>query len=228
MTRRYIACAASQIGRGYPKQLPGGAEAAVHLLFIHDTNQLYLRQLLQLDWISRGWPTHAAPTGGHILFEVLCDDDCYVRVVFRAQSPAAQRAGDQGPPETAVLIIPRCGEELCPLDRFVQIVLDVVALDCVPAGLREALVSMAPPAETRKRRGRSAPPPAVAALALLAATFLGVGLGVFISRGAPGRRPSATSLLRASSSRETPEGHVMLTRPSGSSGADDGGGAEML
>ena len=30
----------------------------------HDTDILYLRHTVDLDWIATGWPMHAAPTGG--------------------------------------------------------------------------------------------------------------------------------------------------------------------
>ena len=94
--------------RGHPEN--------VRALFAHDTNILYLRHLLDLDWIATGWPMHAAPTGGALVFEVRGQA---VRTVFRAQSPASQHSGE-GTVDEAVLVIPACGLELCPVEDFVR------------------------------------------------------------------------------------------------------------
>jgi broad specificity phosphatase PhoE len=109
----YVAVSAREIVRGHPEN--------VRALFAHDTNILYLRHLLDLDWIATGWPMHAAPTGGALVFEVRGQA---VRTVFRAQSPLSQHSGE-GTVDEAVLVIPACGVELCPVEDFVRVVVRV-------------------------------------------------------------------------------------------------------
>ena len=109
----YVAVSAREIVRGH--------DANIRALFAHDTNILYLRHLLDLDWIATGWPMHAAPTGGALVFEVRGQ---FVRTVFRAQSPASQHSGE-GTVSEAILVIPACGVELCPVEDFVRVLVRV-------------------------------------------------------------------------------------------------------
>ena len=97
-------------------------------LFVHDTNQLYVRELLGLSWIAHGWEGNAASTGGALVFELLVDDEVldaaasaggaqhYVRVSYVVASPRQQREATPlslaAPPAEAVLVVPKCGAAL--------------------------------------------------------------------------------------------------------------------
>lgn len=189
----YVAVAVREIARGHPDN--------VRALFAHDTNQLYLRQLLDMDWIVRGWPMHAAPTGGALVFEVRGQ---FVRTVFRAQSPRAQHSGAGDDVAEAVLVIPACGAELCPVEDFVRVVADAVDADCLPADLRTALVrDLSARAEVCAGLR-----PGPVALYLFAAAALGA-----LVAAAATRRPrplSAVSLLTASRRGDQQEGLALV------------------
>ncbi|KAH8056211.1 hypothetical protein JL722_7513 [Aureococcus anophagefferens] len=140
-------------------------ESSVVALFVHDTNQLYLRKLLGLQWIARGWQGNAASTGGALSFELHCagtqgaaDRRCFVKTRYTVASPRQQREATvldaTTPPSEAVLVLPGCGVELCPLAAFVGVVLDAVCFDCVGEPVRGCWAASP---TTRRRRPRRRP-----------------------------------------------------------------------
>ena len=188
----YVAVSAREIVRGH--------DANVRALFAHDTNILYLRHLLDLDWIATGWPMHAAPTGGALVFEVRGQA---VRTVFRAQSPLSQHSGE-GTVDEAVLVIPACGVELCPVEDFMRVVAEAVDAECLPADLREALI-----------RGVSVREDVCTGMRpwlMVLGAFAAAAGGAFIAIANERRRraPSAASLLAASRRADQQEGLALV------------------
>ncbi|EGB03031.1 expressed protein [Aureococcus anophagefferens] len=210
-----------------------GSEVAklydVVALFVHDTNQLYLRKLLGLQWIARGWQGNAASTGGALSFELHCagtqgaaDRRCFVKTRYTVASPRQQREATvldaTTPPSEAVLVLPGCGVELCPLAAFVGVVLDAVCFDCVGDPVRTVLGRLAdhaaePPAE----EACDAAPAWQQALSLLGAAAFGASLALFVAWCLRVRRHrrarQAPSLLGAS--RQAPAGERLTLVESG-------------
>lgn len=205
-------------------------ETSVVALFVHDTNQLYLRKLLGLKWIARGWQGNAASTGGALSFELHCagtqgaaDRRCFVKTRYTVASPRQQREATvldaTTPPSEAVLVLPGCGVELCPLAAFVAVVLDAVCFDCVGEPVRTVLDRLAdhhaaePPAE----EACDAAPAWQQALSLLGAAAFGASLALFVAWCLRVRRHRrarhAPSLLGAS--RQAPAGERLTLVESG-------------
>ncbi|KAH8067389.1 hypothetical protein JL720_12429 [Aureococcus anophagefferens] len=144
---------------GYGSAALGWIAAAL----VQRATGLYLRKLLGLQWIARGWQGNAASTGGALSFELHCagtqgaaDRRCFVKTRYTVASPRQQREATvldaTTPPSEAVLVLPGCGVELCPLAAFVGVVLDAVCFDCVGEPVRGVLGRLAdhaaePPAE---------------------------------------------------------------------------------
>ena len=129
----------------------GGAAPsdALVVLFVHDTNQLYLRQLLGLSWFARGWEGNAVSTGGALVFELLEDGGGahYVRVAYVVASPRQQREAAAlslaAPLAEARLVVPACGARLCPLATFQRVALDALCADCVTEPLQGVVRQLA-------------------------------------------------------------------------------------
>ena len=203
----YIATSIAQVADGVSylsaDLLPPGADAVagvstaktrVSLLFCHDTNLLYLRRLLRIEWLASGWQSNAASTGGTLAFELWRDADTkssFVKVVWAAASPMQQRSGAvltlESPPPSSTLIIPECGAVECPLDTFLAIVERVVDIGCVETSLKNAFERVAaahasgsgstPSAASEQTQEAAAKVPgltaAVVMLSLLVAALLG-------------------------------------------------------
>jgi len=85
--------------------------AQLVLLFSHDTNILYLRKLLDLNWIPIGHGNNVATPGGALNFELHRDDvngTYFVKLAYIAASPEQQRSGVEmnltHPPAVATLV----------------------------------------------------------------------------------------------------------------------------
>ena len=124
--------------------VPQSSDQNVVLLFSHDTNILYLRRLLGVNWIPVGYGSNVASPGGALSFELWHDDagsdtdiDAYfVKLLYIAPSPDQQRNAevlntDTNEPSIATLVIPDCGLELCPFSLFKSIVLTHMNSECI-------------------------------------------------------------------------------------------------
>merc|ERR1719498_323699 len=97
-------------GVGSPSAVPGLAAAGTAaadsmgvaegtklvLLFGHDTNMQFLRQLLRLTWHSPGWQRNIVEPGALLVFELWGHhggtfSDKYVQLIKVAASPMQQR-----------------------------------------------------------------------------------------------------------------------------------------
>ncbi len=126
----------------------------LQLLFCHDTNILYLRQMLGLSWINEGWAGLSASTGGALSFELHKqtssddgdDDEYFVKVVYTAASPQQQRFASvltlENPPQTAELVIPACGQLLCPLADFQRVATAALDSTCVTVPLKSTILDL--------------------------------------------------------------------------------------
>ena len=200
---------------GAPAMDAATPRTSVVALFVHDTNQLYLRELLGVSWIARGWQGNAASTGGALSFELHCTTAtprrCFVAVTYAVASPRQQRDAEApslaSPPSEATLVIPDCGVALCPLADFVAVVLDKICADCVDDPLRSVLDQLrahANPPPRRPRACAAAPPAWQEAAALVAAALLGVFLAWFFGILARvHRRRRTRSLLGAARNGDT-------------------------
>lgn len=123
------------------------------LLVSHDTNILYLGTLLNLNWIPLGYGNNVASTSGALIFELYEDQEAsgsdekfYVKVHYDAASPTQQRNAEiltlDNPPSIANLVIPECGSEYCPWNRFVQVAIGSINLDCIQEPLRSTVASI--------------------------------------------------------------------------------------
>ena len=128
---------------------------------------------------------HCAGTQG------AADRRCFVKTRYTVASPRQQREATvldaTTPPSEAVLVLPGCGVELCPLAAFVGVVLDAVCFDCVGDPVRTVLEQLAEHA--------AAPPAAEAcdaapawqqALSLLGAAAIGASLALFVGPSGAG------------------------------------------
>jgi hypothetical protein len=135
--------------------VPQAHNTQLVLLFSHDTNILFLRKLLDLNWIPIGHGNNVATPGGALNFELHKDDktaDYFVKIVYIAASPEQQRSGVEmnltHPPAVATLVIPDCGEEYCPWEQFKEIALGKIAIECTEEPLQSALYALLPAEET--------------------------------------------------------------------------------
>ena len=55
--------------------VPQAIDTKLVLLFSHDTNILYLRKLLDLNWIPIGYANNVATPGGALSFELYHEND---------------------------------------------------------------------------------------------------------------------------------------------------------
>jgi len=111
----------------------------------HDTNLLYLRELLGLKWLSTGWQKGHTPPGGQITFELWTDTSVQgpgrheVRLFFDVMSPQQIRSLDaldpqENPASRAPLTVPGCskGEHLgCSWEDFLAVARSAIRRDCV-------------------------------------------------------------------------------------------------
>ena len=139
------------------------------MLFCHDTNILYLRQLLGLSWIDYGWTGLAASTGCSLTFELHRglpggseeDDAYYVKLVYTAASPQQQREATplslEEPPSEAHVIIPECGQIYCPLKDFQRIATRVLNESCVTEPLATTIDAIQASVSGDGGEGKSCP-----------------------------------------------------------------------
>jgi hypothetical protein len=104
----------------------------------HDINLLYVRNLLRLQWHTKGWHPHQPVPGSMLVFELHSSADesvmsikkgrrvllpttsksdrHFVKLYFVAASPEQMRNGevlsDQNPPDRVPVIIPFCSEDV--------------------------------------------------------------------------------------------------------------------
>jgi hypothetical protein len=126
------------------------ARSQLTFLVCHDTNILYLRQLLNLNWVPDNNPKNVATTGGSLSFQLFRragaaadstdEADYSVLLVYTAASPEQQRQATTlslgTPPAQAQVLIPKCGEIFCPFATFKQVALDAISLNCVTEPLQ--------------------------------------------------------------------------------------------
>ena len=148
-------------GVGSPSAVPGlaaagtaaadsmgvGESTKLVLLFGHDTNMQFLRQLLRLTWHSPGWERNIVEPGALLVFELWGHhggtfSDKYVQLIKVAASPMQQRNASHSPPSRSALFVPGCeqhGRKLpprleptaCPLSVFVRLVGGAIRPNCV-------------------------------------------------------------------------------------------------
>ncbi|CAN0345617.1 unnamed protein product, partial [Laminaria digitata] len=59
----------------------------------HDTNLLYLAELLDLKWVSKGWQPNHTPPGGELVFEAYkVNGELNVAAFFDIATPSQVRA----------------------------------------------------------------------------------------------------------------------------------------
>jgi len=114
----------------------------------HDTNVLYIKELLGLSWLSEGWQKDHTPPGGHITFELHRKgsshhpENFYVAAFFDVQTPqqirSASKLGPDNKPSRNPLTIPGCvlpddpeTPLWCPWLKFKQIALEAIEPTCV-------------------------------------------------------------------------------------------------
>jgi len=109
----------------------------------HDTNVLYIKELLGLSWLSEGWQKDHTPPGGHITFELYKEaNKFYVALFFDVQKPIqirkASKLTEDNKPSRNPLTIPGCsmpdsGEHAlwCPWETFKEIALRAINPTCV-------------------------------------------------------------------------------------------------
>ena len=124
----------------------------------HDTNLLYLAELLELKWLAKGWQPNHTPPGGMLAVEVLApsnaanpSDQWQLSLFFDVQTPQQMRdlsslsdATESTRPSRVPVTVPGCsarlsegGPLLCPLPTFLQLVGRAVRAECItPAPLR--------------------------------------------------------------------------------------------
>ncbi|KAF1334664.1 hypothetical protein FI667_g1595, partial [Globisporangium splendens] len=101
----------------------------------HDINLLYVRNLLRLQWYTKGWHPHQPVPGSMLVFELhstqdesvmsvkkgrglatATHDKHFVKLYFVAASPDQMRNGetlsDVNPPDRVPVIIPSCSEDV--------------------------------------------------------------------------------------------------------------------
>lgn len=129
--------------------IPQSIDQNIILLFSHDTNILYLRRLLDVNWIPVGYGNNVASPGGALSFELWLDDvdnSYYVKLLYIAASPDQQRNAEvldlDNEPSIATLVIPNCGLELCPWETFKSIVLNSMNSDCIQEPLQSTIKGM--------------------------------------------------------------------------------------
>ena len=119
------------------------------LLFCHDTNILYLRQLLGLSWLTEGQETNAASTGGALGFELWQESGEYsVKIHYTAATPQQQRYATNltlaKPPAESYIIIPECGSLYCPLADFQRIAANRLNRTCIAEPLASTVGAIVP------------------------------------------------------------------------------------
>ena len=126
----------------------------------HDTNLLYLAELLGLKWLSHGYQPNHTPPGGALVFEAFGPanpanplDEWQIALYFDIQTPLQIREltvlSDDDPattPSRVPVTIPGCSTKaeddphaplLCPLSTFTRLVRQAVQPECItPPDLR--------------------------------------------------------------------------------------------
>ena len=121
----------------------------------HDTNLLYLAELLELKWLAKGWQPNHTPPGGMLVIEALAPTndanptgEWQLAVFFDVQTPQQVReltrlSDDAGnaeatKPSRVPVTVPGCsvqlregGPLLCPLPSFLQLVGRTVRAECI-------------------------------------------------------------------------------------------------
>ncbi|CBJ33016.1 PhyA2 [Ectocarpus siliculosus] len=105
----------------------------------HDTNLLYLAELLDLKWVSKGWQPNHTPPGGELVFEAyMVDGELNVAAFFDIATPSQIREltdlSPSNPPGRVAITIPGCsqGEELlCPLSKLRALAIRSVDAECI-------------------------------------------------------------------------------------------------
>jgi len=109
----------------------------------HDTNVLYIKELLGLSWLSEGWQKDHTPPGGHITFELhKLGNQFYVALFYDVQKPKqirdASKLSETNNPSRNPLTIPGCSMPddamhtlWCPWQRFKEIALQAINPTCV-------------------------------------------------------------------------------------------------
>jgi len=127
---------------------PGTVKDKITLLFNHDTNLLYLRELLSVEWLVKAFDLNVASTAGALGFELWKDHNNrrYVRVYYTAARPDQQRNAEllssANPPSIAYLIIKQCGDYFCPYAKFRAIVLDIIDTRCLEMPLKGSIENL--------------------------------------------------------------------------------------
>jgi len=118
----------------------------------HDTNLLYLAELLELKWLAKGWQPNHTPPGGMLVVEALAptnsdnpSGEWQLAVFFDVQTPLQVREltalSDKDvatTPSRVPVTVPGCsarlsagGPLLCPLPTFLQLVGRAVHAECI-------------------------------------------------------------------------------------------------
>eukprot|EP00904_Undaria_pinnatifida_P007161 jgi/Undpi1/3575/HiC_scaffold_16.g06947.m1 len=105
----------------------------------HDTNLLYLAELLDLKWVSKGWQPNHTPPGGELVFEAyMVDGKMNVAAFFDIATPTQIRELSEltpsNPAGRVAITIPGCSEGaelLCPLSKLRALAIRSVDADCI-------------------------------------------------------------------------------------------------
>eukprot|EP00752_Nemacystus_decipiens_P009618 g8594.t2 len=105
----------------------------------HDTNLLYLAELLDLKWVSKGWQPNHTPPGGELVFEAyMVDGELNVAAFFDIATPSQIRElaelTPSNPPGRVAITIPGCSEGkelLCPLSKLRALTIRSVDAECI-------------------------------------------------------------------------------------------------
>ena len=125
------------------------------MFFSHDTNIYYLRNLLGVEWRL---PSNDATTASMLRFELMRDKvggKFFVRTSYIGSSPTNQRNAKSfiaDSPTVSYLVIPICGEEMCPLETFQLAVMSSVDPKCMLGKIKDyALRLMEPKPPSSKK-----------------------------------------------------------------------------
>jgi len=131
-----------------------GPEKNILVLEGHDFNLGYAFDILNLEYVfddAKAQHSVLYTTTGQLRFDLLESDDddgsYFVKTTFTVASPTQQRNNDpltvETPPEIRILASPLWDMQvLCPYEKFKDIVLNQIKLDCVEEPLRGSLKAM--------------------------------------------------------------------------------------
>lgn len=181
----YILASMEQSILGDP--VPGvvqGPDKNVLVFSAHDYNLGYVFELLGLDYIFQEAKAQRGvlfTATGQIRFDLFQSDadsaDYYVRTTYNVASPTQMRMNDpltvENPPQVVVMAMQECGMQvLCPYEKFKEIALNSISVNCIEEPLRGALREMKKNSSSRDDDSSDSSPSAILAMATAQSAFV--------------------------------------------------------